>query len=79
MARTTEPTTQGTGTETLYIRVDNNFQLEYRIGPRGRYVQHFTYTNAYKAFCIARKLSKRMNCINFKIMAFPGELPNARF
>lgn len=74
MARTKEPTIAATtGNETLYARINENNDLEIKIGPRGKYHFHYHYKNAYMALCRARKLVAKLGCSDLKIMNYPEE------
>ena len=76
MARTNEIKIQGTGSETLFVRITENNDLEIRIGNKGRYQHHFSYGKAYMALWRARNLVSKLNCSNLRIMAYPGGIKN---
>jgi hypothetical protein len=73
MARTIKPEIMGTGIETLYARVTEDFTLEIKIGARSKYKAHFTYKEPYMALCRARVMVRDLKCAALKIMSYPAD------
>ncbi len=65
-----------TGEDKLYARINEDFELELRIGQKGRYIKYFKYTNAYMCIWKARHFVKRLNCSELVVKSFPGKIPH---
>ena len=73
MARATQTKIIGTGIETLYARITEDYTLEIKIGPHARYIKHYTYKHPYMALCRARAMVRDLKCAALKVMAYPAD------